>query len=99
MSEMLGQECDLESYHNGVASSNEARLIVIRNLICPSRKKCFYIKNANKQRSQTKNATDQEGAKSDVNKIEYINTHAVTPSDDRTLLGIVLDDRGIALYL
>ena len=62
-------------------------------------KKEVTIKGANEQRSRIKNATDQEGAKSEVERIENANIQAATPSDDRSLLGIVLDDRAIPLYL
>ena len=57
------------------------------------------IKGANEQRSQVKNSSDQEGAKLEVDRVENANTQAANPSDDRSLLGIVLDDRAIPLYL
>lgn len=55
-------------------------------------------KTANEQRSRNKKATDQYRAKLEADKIDNVNTQAASPSDDRSLLGIVLDDRAIQLY-
>src|SRR5262245_26342229 len=53
------------------------------------------IKDANKLCAQIKNATDQEGARLEGNRIKNASTPAAPPLDDRSLLCIVLDDRGI----
>jgi hypothetical protein len=55
-------------------------------------------KTANVQRSRIKKATDQDGVKLEADKIDSVNTQAASPSDARSLLGIVLDDRAIQLY-